>query len=86
MRNFKERWEEHIQKSQEEQKELYLYNLLENEDEWHFEVLIDCGIALSSKTLQRADVEAMELGLITMFKPKGNLAGRTTEFKFNGER
>lgn len=36
-----------------------------------------------NKKLSRNEIEAMELALIRVYKPKGNLAGNNYEFKFS---
>jgi hypothetical protein len=37
------------------------------------------------RALTRNEIEAIELGMITYFKPKYNYAGRVVDYKFRGE-
>lgn len=72
----------HIQNINLKSKELYVYSLLDNEDNITFKILIDVAKLETNSTITRRDVESMELGLISVYKPPGNLAGNKYEFKF----
>lgn len=82
MRDFQERFGEHIQNIISKSKELYVYSLLNDEDNISFKILIDIAQLKTNSNITRRDVESMELGLITIYKPPGNLAGNKYEFKY----
>lgn len=81
IRDFEDRRQEHIEGLKAKKKELYVYSLLDTID---MRVIIDCSELKVNKKLNIEDVESMELALITLYKPEGNLAGRTTDFKYHG--
>lgn len=60
---------------------LYAYSFLDNID---MRPIIDCSQLKVNKTFTIEDIESMELALITLYQLIGNLAGRTTEFKYKG--
>ena len=66
-------------------KELYVYSLLKSTDNIKFKPLIDASKLKTNSPLTRRDIEAMELSLITIYKPIGNVAGVKTKFKFREE-
>lgn len=61
---------------------MVLYDGISSEDKIDFKPLIYVkDILTTSITLH--DLEAMELGLITMYKPEGNYQGRLGVYKFS---
>ena len=82
MRDFSIRFNEHIENIKSKSNELYVYSLLNKEDNITFKVLINAKQLNTNTTLTRRDIESMELGLITVYKPPGNLAGTKYEFKY----
>lgn len=81
IRDFEERLEEHEAAFRKSIGGLYVYSLL---DEIDMRVLIDCSEIKANKTFTIEDVESMELALIQVYQPEGNLAGRTQEFRYHG--
>lgn len=81
IRDFEERKAEHEAALRTGQGRLYVHSLL---DEIDMRVMIDCSELKVNKTLTIEDVESMELALIRVYQPVGNLAGRTEEFKYKG--
>lgn len=86
MRSFEIRMREHIENIKLGSKELYLYSLLSKEDlsSLSWSPLIDCKELKANKTFTAEDVQSMELALISLYKPKGNLAGVSEEFRYKG--
>lgn len=82
MREFDIRFKEHLKNISEKSTELYLYSLLDKNDNIYFVKFIDVAQLKTNRELGRQDVEAMELALISVYKPRGNLAGNSYEFKF----
>lgn len=82
MREFDIRFKEHLKNINEKSTELYLYSLLNKNDNIYFVKFIDVAQLKTNRELGRQDVEAMELALISVYKPRGNLAGNSYEFKF----
>ena len=83
MRNFKTRFEEHINNINSRNNSLYVYSLIKDNDEIKFKVLIDIMQLKTNIPITRKDVESMELALIHVNHPKGNLAdGVKYEFKY----
>ena len=86
MRSFEVRMREHIENIEKGSKELYLYSLLGKEDlgNLSWSPLINCKELKANKVFTVEDVESMELALISLYKPKGNLAGVSEEFRYKG--
>lgn len=63
-------------------KELIFYNQINKENKIEFKKLIDVSKIKSNSKITKRDVQSMELGLIRVFKPKYNYAGRTVEYKY----
>lgn len=82
MREFEDRWDEHRRNIKNNSKELKFYDLIEDESKVEFKKLIDVAFLNTNKILTERDVKSMELGLISVFKPKGNLAGNGYEYKY----
>lgn len=84
MRDFQVRFEEHIQNIEMKNNELYIYSLLDDGD-ISFKKLIDVATLKTNSQITRRDVESMELGLIALYAPPGNVAGKCSEFKYKEE-
>ncbi len=82
MRDFEERWEEHKRGIETGSKELIFYSQINKENKIEFKKLIDVSKIKSNSKITKRDVQSMELGLIRVFKPKYNYAGRTVEYKY----
>lgn len=84
MKSFEKRWNEHMVaiKNKIPRQQLYVYGLIEWGDEIDFKVLIDAQGIETNEPLTERDWQCMELALIQMYQPEGNLAGRTYEYKF----
>ena len=82
MRNFEDRWKEHRRNIEKKSNALYVYSLFDESDKIDFRILIDLNDLKSSKDLTRRDIECMELGLIDVFKPIGNIGGNSKPFLF----
>lgn len=82
LRSFDIRFNEHKENIQNKSKELYLYSLFNLGDKIEFKILIDCKELKTNIDLSKREIESMELALIQVFKPKGNLAGNTCQFRF----
>lgn len=85
LRDFTVRFNEHKLNIAMKSKELYVYGLLKSTDNIEFKPLIDASKLKTNSPLTRRDIEAMELSLITIYKPIGNVAGVKTKFKFREE-
>lgn len=81
MRNFEDRINEHMKNIQNHSNELYMYSKFNGELTWS--KLIEIKDLKTNKELTRRDIEAMEFALISLYKPKYNLAGNTMEYKFS---
>ena len=82
MRDFSVRFKEHAENIKNNSKELYVYSLIKPNDQIECSILIDVAKLNTNSKLTRRDVESMELGLIDLYKPKGNLAGNTHQYKY----
>ena len=86
MRNFEDRFNERRKNiTMGNSKELYVYSLINSNDKIEFKILIDAKNLKVNTQLTRRDIESMELTLITLYKPVGNLAGNNYEFKYREE-
>lgn len=82
MRDFDIRFKEHAENIKNNSRELYVYSLIKPGDQIECGILIDAAKLNTNSVLTRRDIESMELGLISLYKPKGNLAGNTHEYKY----
>lgn len=80
IRPFRERWKEH-QANFKAGKSDTLYQAVKNED-LEYKVLFSVKDFLCSRPLSRSEIEAIELALITQYRPIGNVAGVKTPFTF----
>lgn len=71
VRNFEERWKEHENFIRRKSDKLYVYSLFEEGDEVEFKVLVDM-----SEGYTEGDISAAENGMIAIYKPVGNVAGK----------
>lgn len=55
---------------------------LKNEDKVEFGSLVDVSKLQVDGELSERDIKCMELALIDLYKPKGNLAGVKVKYKF----
>jgi len=85
MRDFNIRFKEHLEKIKIKSNELHLYSLINQEDDISFSPLIYIKDLKTETKITRRDLECMELALIHLYKPKGNLAGNTCKFRFKEE-
>ena len=85
MRDFSIRFKEHLEKIKIKSNELHLYSLINQEDDISFSPLIYIKDLKIETKITRRDLECMELALIHLYKPKGNLAGNTCKFRFKEE-
>lgn len=84
MRNFEDRWNEHLKNIREKNNELYFEQFMDIKKNIRFEKLIDICKLKTNKEITRRDVESMELALINVYQPKGNLANGTKyEYKYS---
>lgn len=86
LRDFSTRFNEHKLNINMRSKELYVYSLLKETDNIEFKVMIDASELKTNSVLTRRDVEAMELGLIALYHPIGNVAGNKSVFKFREDK
>lgn len=86
MRPFEKRFQEHKTNILMKSNELNVYKLINDINNVEFRILIDVQQLKTNKILNRSDIESMELALITIYQPEGNLAGRVTEFQYRDER
>ena len=85
MKSFEQRWNQHMVAIKNKaliKQQLYVYGLIDWGDEIDFKVLIDARAIETNEPLTERDWQSMELALIQMYQPEGNLAGRTYEYKF----
>lgn len=84
MRNFEDRWSEHLKNIKEKNKKLYFEQFIDIEKDIQFKRLIDICQLKTNKEITRRDIESMELALISLYKPIGNLAdGKRYEYKYS---
>ena len=83
MRNFEIRWREHLENIKLKRNELYFEKFMDINKEIEFEKMIDICQIQTDKVITREDVKSMELALIQVFQPKGNLEGRTMLYRYN---
>lgn len=82
MRDFMQRWEEHQRGIKTGSKELIFYSKINKKSKIEFKILVDVSKIESNSKITKRDVQSMELGLIRVFNPKYNYAGRTVEYKY----
>lgn len=82
MREFSVRFEEHSNNIINHSNELYVYSLIEDDDNITFKKLIDAATLKTNSELTKRDIQSMELALINTMNPPGNLAGRSYEYKY----
>lgn len=81
--NFDKRFKEHQAKLKADSKELYVYKLIHKGDDVKFEILIKTKDIKVERQLERRDIEDMELALITLYQPIGNIAGRLQPYRYH---
>lgn len=84
MRDFEDRFYEHKKNFESKSEAMYVYKAIENNG-LEMVPIIDVNDLKVERKLTRSEVEAMELALIHLYKPKGNYAGIKKEFKFYGK-
>lgn len=72
--DFNKRWNEHKNYIKNKDYKLYFYKLIKPEDNVEFKILIDGSKLKADKTLTATDLKTMELALITLSQPIGNIA------------
>lgn len=82
MRDFKVRFDEHRENLRTRRGELYIYSQIKDEDKVEFGSLVDVSKLQVDGELSERDIKCMELALIDLYKPKGNLAGVKVKYKF----
>ena len=80
--DFNKRWNEHKRNIKNKDYKLYFYKLIKPEDNIEFKILIDGSKLKTDKTLTATDLKTMELALITLSQPIGNIAGRLQPFRY----
>ena len=80
--DFNKRWNEHKRNIKNKDYKLYFYKLIKPEDNIEFKILIDGSKLKADKTLTATDLKTMELALITLAQPIGNIAGRLQPFRY----
>ena len=80
--DFNKRWNEHKRNIKNKDYKLYFYKLIKPEDNIEFKILIDGSKLKADKTLTATDLKTMELALITLSQPIGNIAGRLQPFRY----
>lgn len=80
--NFEQRWKDHKSHIKNKDYKLYFYKLIKPEDNVEFKILIDGSKLKADKTLTATDLKTMELALITLSQPIGNIAGRLQPFRY----
>lgn len=83
MREFEIRWREHLENIKLKRNELYFEKYMDINKEIEFEKMVDICQIQTDKIITREDVKSMELALIQVFQPKGNLEGRTMPYRYN---
>lgn len=81
--DFEKRFKEHQAKLRADSKELYVYKLIHKGDDVKFEILIKTKDIKVERQLERRDIEDMELALITLYQPIGNIAGRLQPYRYH---
>lgn len=82
-RDFKTRFNEHKAALENQDNEQYLYKyLLQQDGVISFKPLIKIEDIKAKEEITNRDLEAMELGLITLYQPYCNIQGRLQEYKF----
>ena len=82
MRDFSLRFNEHLENIKNHSNELALYSLISINDDIGFAPLINVKDLKSDRKIERHDLECMELALIHLYQPKGNMAGRICDVNF----
>lgn len=85
MRDFEERWNEHRRGIKKRSSEMIFYSQIDPNAQIEFKVIVNAKDLKVDRALTRNEIEAIELGMITYFKPKYNYAGRVVNYKFKGE-
>ena len=81
--DFEKRFKEHQAKLRADSKELYVYKLIQKGDVIEYKPLIKTKDVKVERQLERRDIEDMELALITLYYPIGNIAGRLQPNKYH---
>lgn len=81
--DFEKRFKEHQIKLKTNSKELYVYKLIQKGDVVEYKPLIKTKDVKVEKQLERRDIEDMELALITLYQPIGNIAGRLQPYRYH---
>lgn len=80
-RSFQIREKEHREKCKQKSNELWLYKEL-NED-FEFKPLIDISKLEADSEITLRDIKTMEFALISLYKPKYNIAGVKVPYKYS---
>lgn len=86
IRSFEERIKEHsdvINGRVEKPQGMILYNLIQPEDTITWEILLNIKDLKVEGKISNRDLEAIELGLISIYKPKGNWQGVKGNYRFS---
>lgn len=81
--DFEKRFKEHQIKLRTNSKELYVYKLIQKGDVVEYKPLIKTKDIKVERQLERRDIEDMELALITLYQPIGNIAGRLQPYRYH---
>lgn len=81
--DFEKRFKEHQAKLRADSKELYVYKLIQKGDVIEYKPLIKTKDVKVERQLERRDIEDMELALITLYQPIGNIAGRLQLYRYH---
>ena len=85
-RDFNSRWQEHlryINREMERPSRMKLYGLLDQKDQIDFREILRFDQLKVEGELSRRDMEAIELGLISLYRPIGNIEGIDKEYRFS---
>ena len=86
IRSFEERFNEHKVNLMNGSKELKVYDLIRQEKlvgkKIELKIILNCANIKVDRKLTLEDIESMELGFISYFKPRGNMAGIYVPFKY----
>ena len=82
--SFAQRKKEHLARFNCQNKDGFqaLYHANLNPEELEFYALVDISKVEANREISERDIKAMELGFITYFKPKYNIAGVRTPYQF----
>lgn len=84
LRSFEQRWNEHKEAFVKGNSSQHLYRTIEPGN-IEYKVLVDIDKLITNRPITRNEVEAMELALISLYKPIGNLSGNNIQYYFSEE-